>query len=255
MHHAALHELQAQLVQSAAVGALRAACPTALEHDRQFLKGFLLRHGADPPAGHADGVPSLQQPLLPQLHFPKGSLYGPCPDAVPEDVRIVPAIVAGHVLSGFLAVLVLLRAVKGNNAPVVTRNGQQLVSRCAVLLVPGFFCKLRNDLCAALAGIGIYRPDMPHTLVLRNTSKGACFLQGTAEQQPVPNIVFGIFQKLRLLLRVEPRQAEQQHLQNFQLVVQKPGGAIAVNAVAGEEAIDHAVQPILKVMQEERKIR
>ena len=60
MHHAALHELQAQLVQSAAVGALRAACPTALEHDRQFLKGFLLRHGADPPEGHADGVPSLQ---------------------------------------------------------------------------------------------------------------------------------------------------------------------------------------------------
>ena len=29
--------------------------------------------------------------MLPQLHFPKGTLYDLCPDAVPEDVRIVPA--------------------------------------------------------------------------------------------------------------------------------------------------------------------
>ena len=88
MDHAVLHELQAQLIQGAAVGALRAACPAAFEHDRQFLKGFLLRHRTDPPAGRADGVPSLQQPLLPQLHFPKGAFHGLCPDAVQEDVRI-----------------------------------------------------------------------------------------------------------------------------------------------------------------------
>ena len=64
-----------------------------------------------------------------------------------------------------------------------------------------------------------------------------------------------VFQKLRFLLRVELWQTVQQHLQNFQLVVQKPRRVIAVISVAGKETVDHAIQPLFKVVQEEGKIR
>ena len=63
--------------------------------------------------------------------------------------------------------------------------------------------------------------------------------------------MFCIFQKLRLLLRVEPRQTVQQHLQNFQLVVQKARRIVTVNAIAGEKAVNRAVQTLFSVVQEE----
>ena len=63
--------------------------------------------------------------------------------------------------------------------------------------------------------------------------------------------MFCIFQKLRLLRRFELRQAVQQHLQNFQLVVQKPRRVVAVNAIAGEKAVNRAVQTLFSVVQEE----
>ena len=63
--------------------------------------------------------------------------------------------------------------------------------------------------------------------------------------------MFCIFQKLRLLRRFELRQAVQQHLQNFQLVVQKPRRVVAVNAIAGEKAVNRAVQMLFSVVQEE----
>ena len=63
--------------------------------------------------------------------------------------------------------------------------------------------------------------------------------------------MFCIFQKLRLLRRFELRQAVQQHLQDFQLVVQKPRRVVAVISVAGEKAVNYTVQPLFKVVQEE----
>ena len=66
--------------------------------------------------------------------------------------------------------------------------------------------------------------------------------------------MFCIFQKLRLLRRFELRQAVQQHLQDFQLVVQKPRRVVAVNAIAGKKPVNHAVQTLFKVVQEEGKV-
>ena len=66
--------------------------------------------------------------------------------------------------------------------------------------------------------------------------------------------MFCKFQKLRLLRRFELRQAVQQHLQNFQLVVQKPRRVVAVNAIAGKKPVNHAVQTLFKVVQEEGKV-
>lgn len=44
-------------------------------------------------------------------------------------------IVACHILAGFFAVLVLLRAVEGNDTAVAPGNGQQLIHRSAFVLV------------------------------------------------------------------------------------------------------------------------
>ena len=66
--------------------------------------------------------------------------------------------------------------------------------------------------------------------------------------------MFCIFQKLRLLRRFELRQAVQQHLQDFQLVVQKPRRVVAVNAIAGKKPVNHAIQTLFSVVQEEGKV-
>ena len=87
--------------------------------------------------------------------------------------------------------------------------------------------------------------------ILRKAGKGTGFDHHAAEQQPVQDIVFRVFQELRFLLRVEPRQTVQQHLQNFQLVVQKARRIVTVNAVAGEKAVNRAVQTLFSVVQEE----
>ena len=87
--------------------------------------------------------------------------------------------------------------------------------------------------------------------ILRKAGKGTGFDHHAAEQRPVPDIVFRVFQELRFLLRVEPRQTVQQHLQNFQLVVQKARRIVTVNAIAGEKAVNRAVQTLFSVVQEE----
>ena len=114
--------------------------------------------------------------------------------------------------------------------------------------------KFGNDLRTAFARIVIHRPNLPHTPVLRKTGKGTGFAHHAAEQQSVLNIVLRVFQELRILLRVEPRQTVQQHLQDFQLVVQKPRRVIAVISAAGKKTVDHAIQPLFKVVQEEGKV-
>ena len=87
--------------------------------------------------------------------------------------------------------------------------------------------------------------------ILRKAGKGTGFDHHAAEQQPVPDIVLRVFQKLRFLLRVELWQTVQQHLQNFQLVVQKARRIVTVNAIAGEKAVNRAVQTLFSVVQEE----
>ena len=87
--------------------------------------------------------------------------------------------------------------------------------------------------------------------ILRKAGKGTGFDHHAAEQQPVPDIVFRVFQELRFLLRVEPRQTVQQHLQNFQLVVQKARRIVTVNVIAGEKAVNRAVQTLFSVVREE----
>ena len=99
--------------------------------------------------------------------------------------------------------------------------------------------------------IVIDRANLPHVPILRKAGKGTGFDHHAAEQQPVPDIVFRVFQELRFLLRVEPRQTVQQHLQNFQLVVQKARRIVTVNAIAGEKAVNRAVQTLFSVVQEE----
>ena len=74
-----------------------------------------------------------------------------CLYSVPEDFGVVPAIVARHILAGFLTVLILFRAVEGNNAAVALGNGQQLVRGYAFVLVSALGGKLGNDLCTSLA--------------------------------------------------------------------------------------------------------
>mgnify|MGYP005932581001 CR=1 FL=1 len=91
--------------------------------------------------------------------------------------------------------------------------------------------------------------------ILRKAGKGTGFDHHAAEQQPVPDIVFRVFQELRFLLRVEPRQTVQQHLQNFQLVVQKARRIVTVNAIAGEKAVNRAVQTLFSVVQEEAEVQ
>ena len=117
------------------VGKTNYFCCAALKHNRQFFKGGAAFPRADTPAGHADGVPLFQIPLL----F-VGKLLKCCRDrlclySVPEDFGVVPAIVARHILAGFLTVLIMLRAVEGNNAAVALGNGQQLIRRYAFVLV------------------------------------------------------------------------------------------------------------------------
>lgn len=50
---------------------------------------------------------------------------------------------------------------------------------------------------------------------------------------------------------VETSATVQQHLQNFQLVVQKARRIVTVNAIAGEKAVNRAVQTLFSVVQEE----
>ena len=151
MDKTAFQQLQAQLVQCSPVESFCAAGCRTLEIYRQVLKGGLRGQRADAPAGHADGIPLFQIPLL----F-VGKLLNRCRDrlclySVPEDFGVVPAIVACHILAGFFAVLVLFRAVEGNNAAVALGNGQQLVRRYAFVLVSALDGKLGNDFCAVFA--------------------------------------------------------------------------------------------------------
>ena len=104
---------------------------------------------------------------------------------------------------------------------------------------------------ARFCRIVIDRANLPHVPILRKAGKGTGFDHHAAEQRPVPDIVFRVFQELRFLLRVEPRQTVQQHLQNFQLVVQKARRIVTVNAIAGEKAVNRAVQTLFSVVQEE----
>ena len=102
---------------------------------------------------------------------------------------MVPAIVVRHILAGFFAVLVLFRAVEGNNAAVALGNGQQFVRRSVFVLVSALSGKLGNDLLTAFARIVINRANLPHTPVLRKAGKGTGFAYHAAEQQSVPDIV------------------------------------------------------------------
>ena len=81
----------------------------------------------------------------------EGFLNGFGFDTIPEDFGIVPAIVACHILAGFFAVLVLLRAVEGNDTAVALGNGQQFIRRYAFILVSALDGKLGNDFCAVFA--------------------------------------------------------------------------------------------------------
>lgn len=94
-----------------------------------------------------------------------------CLYSVPEDFGVVPAIVARHILAGFFAVLVLLRAVEGNNAAVALGNGQQLVRRYAFVLVSALDGKLGNDLRTAFVRIVIDCADLTYTPVRYSRSK------------------------------------------------------------------------------------
>lgn len=49
----------------------------------------------------------------------KGCLHFFCTDTVPENVRIIPAIVTGNILACFLAVLVLHGRIERNTVAVV----------------------------------------------------------------------------------------------------------------------------------------
>ena len=60
-------------------------------------------------------------------------------------------VIPADILAGFFAVLVLFRAVEGNNAAVALGNGQQFIRRYAFILVSALDGKLGNDFCAVFA--------------------------------------------------------------------------------------------------------
>ncbi len=64
MDYTAFRQLQAQLVKRPPVESLRATGGCTLEIHRQVLKGRLRGQRADASAGHADGIPLFQIPLL-----------------------------------------------------------------------------------------------------------------------------------------------------------------------------------------------
>lgn len=83
----------------------------------------------------------------------KGSLHRIGTNTVPENVRIVPAIVTGNILARFLAVLVLYGGVKRNTIAVLSCKGQILGgSFFGAVLLGGVF---GNDFFCTLAGIVI----------------------------------------------------------------------------------------------------
>lgn len=90
----AFQQLQAQFVKCSPVESLRTTGGCTLEIHSQVLKGGLCGQGADAPAGHADGVPFLQIPLLFVGKLLKRRRDRLCLYSVPEDFGVVPAIVA-----------------------------------------------------------------------------------------------------------------------------------------------------------------
>ena len=113
MDHTAFQQLQPQFVKRSSVESLRTAGCRSFKIHSQVLKGRLRGQRAGTPAGHADGVPLFQIPLLFVGKLLKCYRDRLCLYSVPENVGIVPAIVARHILAGFFAVLILFRAVEG----------------------------------------------------------------------------------------------------------------------------------------------
>src|SRR5699024_359874 len=104
-----------------------------------------------PSAVHADGISLFKEILFLSAELVKGGLHRIGTNTVPENVRIVPAIVTGDVLARFLAVLVLHDGVKRNTAAVLSCKSQILGgSFYGTILLGGI---LVNDFLCALAGI------------------------------------------------------------------------------------------------------
>lgn len=108
-----------QILHRIAVCPFCAAGRAALKQHRQFLKGQTYAERTYPPAGHADGVSSFQKHLFPVVQFFKcfPNCFGP--DAVPENLSIVPVVIPAHILAGFLSVLVLHRLVERDTAAIL----------------------------------------------------------------------------------------------------------------------------------------
>ena len=170
MERTGLHQQEGQLLHRLAVGPLRAAGGTALEHHRQILKGFALGYWTDPATGHTDGIAFLQKPLLPVSQFLKGGLNRCRLSTIPEDCRIIPGIVPCYILAGFLSVLVLGSDIKRNPTAVELRHSQILL-RC-FLGTTLFFGVLADNLALRFACFIVEPRNPPHPLILVQGGKG-----------------------------------------------------------------------------------
>ena len=100
-----------------------------------------------------------------------------CLYSVPEDFGVVPAIVARHIRAGFFAVLVLLRAVEGNNAAVALGNGQQIVLRAEPKILCDRVEALRIDFSDRM--IGGKLPLFPSAKISNLTAGAPALVSGS----------------------------------------------------------------------------
>ena len=187
-----------QLVQSFLVSSLRTAGCAALEHDSKIFKGGAFLPWADTSAGHADRITLFKVSLFLVTELVKGSLHRIGTNTVPENVRIVPAIVTGNILARFLAVLILHRRIERNTTAVLSCNGQILGgSFFGAVLLGGVF---GNDFLCALAGIVVKPSNATSGFVFIQRFEWACFFLSAAIQKCVTYEVMGVCQKVCALV-------------------------------------------------------
>ena len=165
-----IYKKSGQLVHDLFVGSLGAAGAAVLVSGGKLFKRITLVLWHHTSAVHADGISLFKEELFLAAEFVKSRLYSIGTNTVPENVRIVPAIVTGNIFDRFLAVLVLHGRIERNTAAVSSCKGQILGSGFfGAVLLGGIFGNL--FLCA-LAGI-IVEPCNA-TRALYRPFSGAC---------------------------------------------------------------------------------
>ena len=144
------------------ISSLCAAGGAVLISGGKLFKRITLVPRHHPSAVHTDGVSLFKEKLFLAAELVKGGLHRIGTNTVPENIRIVQAIVTGNILARFLAVLVMYGRIERNTAAVLFCNRQIFGGSFfgAVL----FGSVFGNDFFCALAGI-VVKPCMPRAVL------------------------------------------------------------------------------------------